>query len=52
MNLDKIEFICSNQGRAFSSLNGKLIKLLDHIIYLGSNISSTERDVNLCQSRV
>ena len=32
---------------AIFSLNGKTLKLLNLIIYLGSNISSTESDLNI-----
>ena len=48
MNSDKTEFICFKQNRAISTLNGKLLKLVDQFTYHGSNISSTERDVNIC----
>ena len=34
-------------GHIFQLLNGKPLKLVDHFIYLGSNISSTENDVNI-----
>ena len=36
-----------NQDGAISSLSGGSIKLVDQFIYLGSNISSTESDVNI-----
>ena len=39
---------CFKQGRSFSILRGRLLKLVDKFIYLDSNISSTERDVNIC----
>ena len=32
---------------AISSLNGKPLKLVDQFIYLSSNISSTESNVNI-----
>ena len=38
---------CFNQDGAISSLNGMSLKLVDHFIYLGSNISSTESNVNI-----
>ena len=47
MNLDKTEFIFFNQDGTISSLNGKLLKLVVQFIYLGSNISSAERDVSI-----
>ena len=47
VNPDKIEFMCFNQDDNISSLNGKPLKLVDKITYLGSNISSTESNVNI-----
>ena len=41
MNLDKTELMYLNRG-------GTLWKLTDQFIYLSSNISSTENDVNIC----
>ena len=38
------EFMCFNQDGTIS-LN---VKLVDKFTYLSSNISSTERDVNIC----
>ena len=35
------------QGDAVSTLNVKPLKSIDQFIYLGSNISSIERDVNI-----
>ena len=46
MNSYKTEFMCFNQDGAICSLNDKLLKLVDQFTYLGSNISSTESDVN------
>ena len=43
---EKFQFY-SNQGRTNSPLNGKPLKLIDQFIYLGSNISSTESDINI-----
>ena len=37
----------SNQDGAISSLNGKTLKLVGQFVYLGSNISSTETNVNI-----
>ena len=42
--------MCFNQDGVISSLNGKLLKLVDKLIYLSSNISSTEIDVNIDKS--
>ena len=47
LNVDKTEFMCFKQDRAISTLNGKPLKLIDLFTYLGSNISSTESDVNI-----
>ena len=41
-----------NQNDAISSLNKKPLKLVDQFIYFGSNISSTESDVNRHISKV
>ena len=40
--------MCFNQDGSISSLNGKPLKLVEPSINLGSNISSTENDVNSC----
>ena len=45
-NANKAEFICFKQG-AIPTLIGKPLKL-----YLGSNISSTESDINIDQQNV
>ena len=47
VNSDKTEFMCFNQDGAISSLNCKPLKLVDPFIFHGSNISSTENDVNI-----
>ena len=47
MNSDKTEFMCFNQDSVISLLDGKPLKLVDEFTYLGSNISSTESDVNI-----
>ena len=39
--------MCFNQDGAIFSLNSKPQKLVDLFIYLGSNIASTESDINL-----
>ena len=48
MNSDKTEFMYFKQEGAIFTLNGKLLKFVDQFIYLDSNISSTESDVNIC----
>ena len=40
--------MCFNQDGAISSLRENLMKLVDQFIYLGSNISSTKSDINVC----
>ena len=35
------------QNGAISSVNGKPLKFVDQFVYFGSNISSTENDVNI-----
>ena len=44
------EFMCFNG--AISPINGQTLKLVDKFIYLGSNISSTESDVNICIGKI
>ena len=38
----------SKQDGAISTLGSKPLKLIDQFTYFGSNISSTESDVNIC----
>ena len=47
VNWDKTEFVSFNQGATLSLLYGKPLKLVNQLIYFGSNISSSERDVNI-----
>ena len=51
-NSDKTRFMCFNKDGAISSLNGKPLKFVDQFIYLSSNISSTESNVNICIGKV
>ena len=46
-----IEFMRFKQEGAISILSGKPLKLVDQFTYLNSNISSTETDVNICQTK-
>ena len=46
INADKMEYMRFNQRGDISSLNGSSLKLVDKFIYLGSSVSSTEKDVN------
>ena len=47
VNADKTECMCFNQKGEFSALNGGSLKLVDKFKYLGSSVSSTERDINM-----
>ena len=47
LNSEKTEFMCSKQDGAISTLNNNLLKSIDSFTYLGSNISSTESDINI-----
>ena len=46
-NQDTAGLMGFNKDGSISSWNGKPLKLLEQCIYLGSNISSTERDANI-----
>ena len=46
INADKTEYMCFNQRDDISTLSGSSLKLVDKFIYLGSNVSSTETDIN------
>ena len=46
VNADKIESICFNQRWDISTLNGCSLKLVDKFTYPGSNVASTENDIN------
>ena len=49
-NYSYLMVICFNQDGAATSLNDKPLKLLYiyQFIYIGSNISSTENNINIC----
>ena len=51
MNINKTEYMCFKQDEAIATLNPKPKKLIDQFKYLGSNISSTESNVNICIGR-
>ena len=42
----KTEFMCFNQKGDISTLDGTSLKLVDKFTYLGSCVSSTEKDIN------
>ena len=46
VNADETEYMCFNQRADIPTLNGSSLKLVDKFIYLGSRITSTEKDVN------
>ena len=45
-NIDKTEYMCFNQRGDISTLRGRSLKLVDKFTYLGSSVSSTEKDIN------
>ena len=52
VNADKTEYMCFNQRGDISTLNGSSLKLVDKLIYLGSSVSSTEKDINMQLAKV
>ena len=44
---DKAKIMCFNQNSDIFSLNGKLLNLINQLIYLSSSISFTEKNVNI-----
>ena len=47
VNADKTEYMCFNQRGDISTRNGGPLKLVDKFTYLGSCVSSTEKDINM-----
>ena len=45
VNARKTEYICYNQTGDISTLDGTPLKLVDKFTYLGSSVSSTEKDI-------
>ena len=45
-NAYKTEYMCFNQRGDISTLNDSALKLVDKFTYLGSSVSSTEKDIN------
>ena len=41
------EYMCFNQTGDISTLDGSSLKLVDKFTYLGSSVSSTEKDINM-----
>ena len=46
MSMHMTEYMCFNQTGDISTLNGSTLKLVDKFTYLGSSVSSTEKDIN------
>ena len=46
VNAHKTEFMCFNQKGDISTLDRKSLKLVDKFTYLGSSVSSTEKDID------
>ena len=46
VNAHKTEYMCYNQTGNVATLDGASLKLVDKFTYLGSSVSSTEKDIN------
>ena len=46
VNAHKTEYMCYNQTGDISTLDGTSLKLVDKFTYLGSRVSSTEKDID------
>ena len=46
VNAHKTEYMCYNQTDNIATLDGASLKLVDKFTYLGSSVSSTEKDIN------
>ena len=46
VNAHKTEYMCFYQAGDISTLEGTTLKLVDKFTYLGSNVSSTEKDID------
>ena len=46
VNAHKMEYMCFNQTGDISSLDRSSLKLVDKFTYLGSSVSSTEKDID------
>ena len=46
VNAHKTEYMCFNQTGDITTLDGTPLKLVDKFTYLGSSVSSTEKDIN------
>ena len=50
-NVGKMEFMYFNQKGVISTLNDTSLKLGEKFTYLGSSVSFTERDINMCLAK-
>ena len=46
VNAHKTEYMCYNQAGNIATLDGASLKLVDKFTYLGSSVSSTEKDID------
>ena len=46
VNAHKTEYMCYNQKGDITTLDGTSLKLVDKFTYLGSSVSSTEKDID------
>ena len=46
VNANKTEYMCCNQTGNIATLDGASLKLVDKFTYLGSSVSSTEKDID------
>ena len=46
VNAHKTEYMCFNQAGEISTVDGTSLKLVDKFTYLGSSVSSTEKDID------
>ena len=46
VNAHKTEYMCYNQTGNIATLDGASLKLVDKLTYLGSSVSSTEKDID------
>ena len=46
VNAQKTNYMCFNQAGNISTLEGTYLKLVDKFTYLGSSVSSTEKDID------
>ena len=52
VNAHKTEYMCFNQTGDISTLEGTSLKLVDKFTYLGSSVSSTEKDIDTWLTKV